>query len=107
MSAKMPVATLTLLPAVSLGAQTPAPTYIVSRLGVDTVSVERFTRTANRLEGDLALRYARGGPRLYHYVAQLGPRGEITSMHTVVRHPGTDPGTPSLVEIGSTFADSV
>ena len=107
MSAKMPVATLTLLAAVSLGAQTPAPTYIVSRLGVDTVSVERFTRTANRLEGDLALRYARGGPRLYHYVAQLGPRGEITSMHTVVRHPGTDPATPALVEIGGTFADSV
>ena len=107
MSGKIAVAAFTLLVAGSLGAQNPAPSYIVSRLGVDTVAVERFTRTPTQLEGDMAPRFARGGPRLYHYVAQLGPNGEIISMHTVVRRPGADPAAPAIVDIGSTFADSV
>ena len=107
MSGKIVVAAFSLVAAGLLGAQNPAPTYIVSRLGVDTVAVERFTRTPTKLEGDMALRFARGGPRLYHYVAELGPNGEIRSMHTVVRRPGADPAAPAIVDIGSTFADSV
>src|SRR3954470_7977773 len=107
MSAKMAVAAFTLFAAGAVGAQNPAPTYIVSRLGVDTVAVERFTRTSDKLEGDIAIRFARGGPRLYHYTAQLGPNGQITSMHTVVRRPGADAAAPAIVDIGSTFADSV
>ncbi|HUQ99446.1 MAG TPA: DUF2911 domain-containing protein [Gemmatimonadaceae bacterium] len=107
MSAKITSTAFLLFAASALGAQTPAPTYIVSRLGVDTIAVERFTRTPNKLEGDIALRFARGGPRLYHYVAGLGPRGEITSMRTIVRRPGADPATPAIVDIGGNFADSV
>ena len=49
------VAAAAALATTALGAQTTAPAYIVTRLGVDTVAVERYTRTSGRVEGDLAL----------------------------------------------------
>ncbi|MFN2636301.1 MAG: DUF2911 domain-containing protein [Gemmatimonadaceae bacterium] len=107
MSLKIAATTIALLTATSLSAQAPGTAYIVTRLGVDTVSIERYTRAADKLEGDLALRYTRGGTRLYHYSAQLGPRGEIKSMTTVVRRPGMEPTATPLIDISGTFADSV
>jgi DUF2911 family protein len=89
----------------SLVAQSPAPSYLVTRLGVDTVAIERFTRTNNKVEGDLVLRYPR--VRTFHYVADVGPRGEIRSLTTVVTRPGTDASAPPLVRAVSTFSDSV
>jgi hypothetical protein len=46
------------------------------RLGRDTVAVERFTRSATRLEGERLLRYPRTA--LVHYSATLGSDGAIT-----------------------------
>ena len=88
-----------------LAAQTPAPTYIVSRLGVDTVSIERYTRSSSKVEGDLVMKYPRVA--VYHYVAELGPRGEVKSMTTVVRRLGGDQTAPPFMQATSTFGDSI
>jgi DUF2911 family protein len=48
----------------------------VTRLGTDTLSVERFTRTTNRLEGERVLRMPRTA--LIRYVASLGKDGRVT-----------------------------
>src|SRR5687767_11071926 len=56
--------------------------YVV-KLGRDTVAVERFTRTADRLEGDLAIRT--GGLRTTHYVMHLAPDGSVQRMETSTR----------------------
>jgi Protein of unknown function (DUF2911) len=105
MSTKIGSTALVFLASASLGAQAPATAYIVTRLGVDTVGIERYTRTNDKLEGDLVLRYPR--VRTFHYVADLGPRGEIKSLTTVVRRPATDANTPPLMQSVSTFADSI
>jgi len=81
------------------------PAYIVTRLGVDTVAIERYTRSNGKLEGDLVMRYPR--TRTYHYVADLGPRGEIKSLTTVVHRPGADPSAPPFLQIVSKFGDSI
>lgn len=105
MSAKIASAAFVFLAAGTLAAQAPTTAYIVTRLGVDTVGIERYTRTNNKLEGDLVLRYPR--VQTYHYVAALGPRGEIKSMTTTVRRQGTDPSAPPLRRTVSTFGDSI
>ena len=48
----------------------------VTRLGVDTLAVERFTRAANRLEGERVLRVPRTA--LIRYVATLGKDGRVS-----------------------------
>src|SRR5689334_20599445 len=53
MSLRLAVVPVLLLAPLAASAQTPS--YIVTRLGNDTVAVERYTRNANRLEGDLVL----------------------------------------------------
>lgn len=103
MYAKFAGAAAVMLAAHSIPAQT--PTYIVTRLGTDTVGIERYTRTASKLEGDLVLKYPR--VRTFHYVADLGPQGEIRSMNTTVRRPGVDLTVAPLAEVRSTFSDSV
>jgi hypothetical protein len=55
----------------------------VVRLGRDTLSVERFTRTANRLEGDLVRRSPT--TNVTHYVINTGPGGAITSAELTIR----------------------
>lgn len=89
----------------SLAAQSPPPAYIVTRLGVDTVAIERYTRTNGKLEGDLVLRYPR--TRTFHYVADLGQRGEVKSLTTTVRRPGTDPMAPPIMQSVASFSDSI
>jgi len=91
--------------AIPLGAQTAEPAYIVTRLGNDTVAVERFTRSTSKLEGDLLLKYPR--VRVMHYIADLGPGGEITSLATTVRRAGADPNATPAMQIVTRFADSV
>lgn len=56
--------------------------YIV-RLGNDTLSIERFTRTRDRLEGDRVLRAPRTS--VVHYVATLGRKGYITQFESSSR----------------------
>jgi hypothetical protein len=105
MSARISVFVLSCALAHTVAAQTPTTSYIVTRLGTDTVGIERYTRTSSKLEGDLVLKYPR--VRTFHYVADLGPRGEIRSMTTTIRRPGTDATTAPLAEVRSTFSDSV
>ena len=96
---------LMFLASVSAGAQAPATSYLVTRLGVDTVGIERYVRSTNKLEGDVVLRYPR--VRTFHYVADLGPNGEIRNLTTLVTRPGTDANTPPLLHAVTSFADSV
>jgi hypothetical protein len=96
MSAKFSLALLLTLVAAPLAAQNSGPAYIVTRLGVDTVAIERYTRTNDRLEGDLVLRHPR--VRTIHYVADLSPQGQITTLTTNTRRPGTDPNAPPAIQ---------
>lgn len=104
MSLKSVSAASILFFAASLGAQSPAPSYFVTRLGVDTVAIERFTRTNDRVEGDLALRYPR--VRTVHYVGDLLPGGAFKTMTATMRRAG-DPGSAPGMQITTNFADSV
>jgi hypothetical protein len=57
----------------------------IARLGTDTVAVERYTRTADRIEGDIVLRTPT--TRIGHYVVMLGPDGRPTRAEYTVRRP--------------------
>lgn len=105
MSAKIASVAFILFAAGPLAAQAPAPAYIVTRLGVDTVAIERYMRSSDKLEGDLVLRYPR--VRTIHYVADLGPRGEIKSMTAVARRPNTDPTAAPATRIVMQFGDTL
>jgi hypothetical protein len=64
----------------------PAPvatTTLVSRLGVDTVAVEQFTRTATHMEGTLLTRFP--AARLTRYSVDLGPAGAPTRANLTLR----------------------
>jgi hypothetical protein len=100
-----PAAGFLILTAGSLAAQSPAPAYIVTRLGVDTVAIERYTRSNGKLEGDLVLRYPR--TRTFHYLADLGSRGEVKSLTTTVQRPGADKAAPPIMQSVARFSDSV
>ena len=52
----------------------------VTTLGRDTVVIESFTRTANRVEGDIMVRVP--GTVLCHYTAEFGADGNVT--HTLL-----------------------
>ena len=61
----------------------------IVRLGADTVAVERFTRTADRLEGDMIIRSP--NTRIGHYVIMLGPSGQPTRAEYTLRRPDGSP----------------
>jgi hypothetical protein len=63
----------------------PASGGFVTQLGTDTIAIERYTRTPNRLEGDVALRSPR--VRVIHYSAELDANGRMNSLTTTVRRP--------------------
>ncbi len=90
MSARILLATLALVAIAPLGAQTPVSGTFVSTLGVDTAAVERYTRTRDKLEGDILLKYPR--VRIVHYVADLGA-GRFKGMSLSTRRVGADPGS--------------
>ncbi|MFN2565780.1 MAG: DUF2911 domain-containing protein [Gemmatimonadaceae bacterium] len=66
----------------------PETAAFLVRLGSDTVAVERFTLTADRLEGDVVLR---APARIAHYVVALGPGGVPTRADYTVRRPDGSP----------------
>jgi hypothetical protein len=94
---------LFLFAAAPLAAQ--APAYIVTRLGTDTVAIERYTRSSEKLEGDMVLRNPR--VRTIHYIADLGPQGEIKSITATVRRPNDNLVAAPATRIAWQFADSV
>jgi hypothetical protein len=81
----LPIAAL-VLPAV-LSAQTG---QFLVRLGRDTLAVERYTRTADRLEGEQLLRSPRTVHRLY--TATFGPGGAIERFELISRNVSGGPG---------------
>jgi hypothetical protein len=83
---------LLVLPAPSQ-AQAPDRAAFITRLGNDTVAVESFTRTADRLVGDRVIRAPRVS--LLHYEATLGPDGTVTSFEASSR-PGNRLDLPAL-----------
>jgi hypothetical protein len=88
------VATLACTPPVGQTAASPTMTgpetgAFIVRLGADTVAVERFTRTADRLEGDLIVRTP--STRILHYVVTLGPGGQPTRADYTLRRPDGSP----------------
>jgi hypothetical protein len=88
-----------------LVASAQAPSYIVTRLGKDTVAVERYARSGNRLEGDLILRYPR--VRTVHYVGDLAPNGTFRTLTATVRRASAAPGSPPVMQMSSAFNDTV
>ena len=75
----------------------------IVRLGADTIAVERYTRTGDRLEGDEAMRTP--ATALRHYVATLGPGGAITSLdYDARRLNGTVPPTHAEMRFGADSA---
>ncbi|MFL5638481.1 MAG: DUF2911 domain-containing protein [Gemmatimonadaceae bacterium] len=105
MSTKTVTSLLLLFAAGTLGAQASATSYVVTRLGVDTVAIERYTRSKDKLEGDQVLRYPR--VRTIHYVADLGTRGEIKTFTTVTRRANAEPGAPPVMETVTRFGDTL
>jgi hypothetical protein len=103
MSPKIAAAAFILFAAGPLAAQTPA--YIVTRLGTDTVAIERYTRSADKLEGDVVVRNPR--VQTFHYVADLGPRGQLKNFHLTARRADADPSAPPRIQIVDTFGGSV
>ena len=102
MSLKLAAATLLFAPLV---AQAQSPTYIITRLGNDTVAAERYTRSSGKLEGDLVLRYPR--VRTIHYVGDLAPNGTFKSLTATVNRASAPAGAPPVMQIVGNFGDTV
>ncbi len=81
-----------LLVAFPLAAQGTTSNYL-TRLGRDTMFLERVTRNGSRLEGDQFVTTPRTAR--VHYVATLDGRGRITAIE-VTRRPGVDGATPAV-----------
>jgi hypothetical protein len=91
----------------SLAAQgAPERAAFVVRLGVDTVAVERFSRSATRLEGELVTR----SPRtvLRRYAADLGPGGSVMRFEVSTHNPGAPAdATPLQRAVATLVGDSI
>jgi hypothetical protein len=84
----------------------PESAAFVVRLGTDTISVERFTRTATRLEGELATRSPRTVYR--RYAADLGLNGSVTRFEVTIPRPGAPADAPPLQSAVASFTgDSI
>ena len=71
--------------ALAIPAALPAQTgEFVVRLGRDTLAVERYTRTADRLEGEQVVRSPRTVHRLY--TATFGPGGAIERFELITHN---------------------
>ena len=71
----------------------------VVRLGNDTLSVERYTRTATEIKGEQVIRVPRAAHRLY--TIALGPDGSVQRFELVSHNITGEPGpaeTRSTIE---------
>ncbi|HET8649074.1 MAG TPA: DUF2911 domain-containing protein [Gemmatimonadales bacterium] len=71
--------------AAPLAAQSAEQGAFITRLGQDTVAVERFTRDSGTIRGELIERVPR--TRVTQYTAMLGPDGGIVRLDASVRAP--------------------
>lgn len=70
----------------------PSPTTFVTTLGDDTVTVERFVRTAEGIEGELIERNPR--TQRIRYDAVVGDDGTVDRLEATVRTPAENPDGP-------------
>lgn len=77
----------------------------VVRLGTDTTFVERYTRTADRLEGEVVARSPRTATR--RYVAELRPDGTIGRFEVTLETPGMSPAPPPVRYVVEPEGDSL
>lgn len=105
MSGKLASVAFVLFATASLVAQAPETRYIVTRLGTDTVAIERYTRSASKLEGDVVTRNPR--VQTFHYTSDLGARGELKNFRLTARRADADPSAPPRIQVLDTFEDSV
>jgi len=85
-------------------AQATRPTgAFITRLGNDTLAVERYVVSKRQIEGDVLSR----NPRvvLTHYVGEIGPRGEIRRIVVSSRTPGDTSSSPRLLLVQE-FSDT-
>src|SRR2546427_9879939 len=88
MSGRLPGLLITVLAIpIALPAQTGE--FLV-RLGRDTLAIERYTRTADRLEGEQVVRSPRTVHRLY--TATFGPGGAVERLELVTHNVSGGPG---------------
>jgi hypothetical protein len=91
--------------ALAIPAALPAQTgEFVVRLGRDTLAVERYTRTANRLEGEQVVRSPRTVHRLY--TATFGPGGAIERFELITHNVDGGPGPLERRAIATFSGDS-
>jgi len=91
--------------ALAIPAALPAQTgEFVVRLGRDTLAVERFTRTADRLEGEQVVRSPRTVHRLY--TATFGPGGAIERFELITHNVDGGPGPLERRAIATFSGDS-
>ncbi|MEO8576341.1 MAG: DUF2911 domain-containing protein [Gemmatimonadales bacterium] len=104
MSVKSFACGVAVMAATAAGAQTvPVSGAFVSTIGRDTVAIERYTRSGDKLEGDILLRYPR--VRVVHYVADLGA-GKFKGISVTTRNPSADPASPAPFSMIQLLADS-
>lgn len=87
-------------------AQTPVSGVFITKLGNDTLSIERYTRSGDKLVGDLLM----GGMprvRVIHYVADLAPNGTIKAMTINTRPVVSDSSSPPMSSITTLFVDTI
>ena len=84
---------------------TPVSGAFVTKLGTDTVAVERYTRSGDKLVGDLLLKSPNA--RVYHYVADLAPNGAIKAITVNMRPVGSDSTAPPMMSVTTLFVDTV
>jgi len=88
----------------ALDAQTPSASgTFISTLGRDTIQIERYTRTGDRLEGDILRRAPR--VQIVHYVADLATN-RVKGISVSTRRYGVDPATPPTFSMVALLADS-
>lgn len=103
MSARLPNLLIALLAApIGLCAQTGE--FLV-RLGRDTLAIERYTRTADRLEGEQVVRSPRTVHRLY--TATFGPGGAVERFELVTHNVSGAPGPLERKATATFSGDSV
>jgi hypothetical protein len=84
----------------------PESAAFVVRLGTDTLGVERFTRTAARLEGEIVGRSPRTSLR--RYVAEFSPAGGLTRFEVTTLRVGAPADAPPLARaVAVVSADSI
>jgi hypothetical protein len=105
MQSVSPLVALLSLAAGPLAAQSTVSGAFITRLGTDTVAIEQYTRTGDKLFGDILMRNPRA--RVIHYVADLGPNGQIKAMTVNARRVGADTASPPLQSVTTLFVDTI